>query len=393
MQPAEVPLSVDCKRPSKKEIRKAIMHCKNNHAPGPDNIPAEALKADVEASTQILCDLFGKIWEEEDVPGEWKGGHLVKIPKKGNLSLCGNYRGIMLLSVPGKVLNGVILQRLKAAVDAELRDNQAGFRPNRSCADQIATLRIILEQSQEFRSPLYAGFLDFEKAFDSLDREVLWQLMRHYAIPEKFINIIKNIYSGTQCRIIHEGQLTEAFNITTGVRQGCLLSPLLFLLAVDWIMRQATYNRQNGIQWTPFTQLDDLDFADDIALLSHNHQQMKDKLRVVEQRAAETGLRISTQKTKVLKANTKTLASLTVNQQPIEEVDSFIYLGSEVASDGGSEGDVKRRIGKARAAFGMMGAIWRARNITLRTKIRLVNSSIKSFSCTDRKRGKQQRNY
>ena len=184
MQPAEVPLSVDCKRPSKKEIRKAIMHCKNNKAPGPDNIPAEALKANVEASTQILCDLFGKIWEEEDVPGEWKGGHLVKIPKKGNLSLCGNYRGIMLLSVPGKVLNGVILQRLKAAVDAELRDNQAGFRPNRSCADQIATLRIILEQSQEFRSPLYAGFLDFEKAFDSLDREVLWQLMRHYAIPE-----------------------------------------------------------------------------------------------------------------------------------------------------------------------------------------------------------------
>ena len=141
MQPAEVPLSVDCKRPSKKEIRNAIMHCKNNKAPGPDNIPAkapgpdnipaEALKADVEASTQILCDLFGKIWEEEDVPGEWKGGHLVKIPKKGNLSLCGNYRGIMLLSVPGKVLNGVILQRLKAAVDAELRDNQAGFRPNR----------------------------------------------------------------------------------------------------------------------------------------------------------------------------------------------------------------------------------------------------------------------
>ena len=114
---------------------------------------------------------------------------------------------------------------------------------------------------------------------------------------------------------------------------------------------------------------------------------------MVEQRAAETGLRISTQKTKVLKANTKTLASLTVNQQPLEEVDSFIYLGSEVASDGGSEGDVKRRIGKARAAFGMMGAIWRARNITLRTKIRLFNSSIKSFSCTDRKRGKQQRNY
>lgn len=203
MQPAEVPLSVDCRRPTEAEIKKAIRLSKNNKAPGPDNIPAEALKADVETSSQMLYDLFGRIWKEENVPGEWKEGHLVKIPKKGNLSLCDNYRGIMLLSVPGKILNQVIWQRLKAAVDAELRDNQAGFRQNRSRADQIATLRIILEQSQEFKSPLYTVFLDFEKAFDSLDREVLWQLMKHYGIPEKFITIIKNIYSGIQCRIIH----------------------------------------------------------------------------------------------------------------------------------------------------------------------------------------------
>lgn len=124
-----------------------------------------------------------------------------------------------------------MLQCLKEAVDAELRGNQAGFRQNRSCADQRAILRIILEQSQEFQPPLHAVFLGFEKAFESLDREVLWQLMRHYGIPEKFVTIIKNPYM--QCRVIHEGQLTEAFNITTGVRQGCLLSPLLFLLVVD----------------------------------------------------------------------------------------------------------------------------------------------------------------
>ncbi len=112
-----------------------------------------------------------------------------------------------------------------------------------------------------------------------------------------------------------------------------------------------------------------LKVADDIALLSQNHKQMQEKLREVEQKAAETGLHISIQKTKVLKANTKTLASLMVNHQPLEDVNSFIFHGSEVASDGGSEGDVKRRIGKARDAFGMMGAIWRARNITLKTKI------------------------
>lgn len=269
------------------------MLSKNNKAPGPDNIPAEALKADVETSWQILSDLFGRIWKEEDLPGEWKAGHLVKIPKKGSLSLCNNYRGTMLLSVPGKILNRIILQHLKTAVDAELRDNQAGFRQNRSCADQIATLRIILEQPQEFKSPLYTVFLDFRES-KVWNLEVLLQLTRHYDKPEKFSTIIKNTYSGMQCRIIHEGQLTEAFHITTGVRQGCLLSPLLFLLAVDWIMRQATENRPNGIQWTLFTQLDNLDFTDDISLLSQNHQQMQEKLREVEQKSAETGLHIST---------------------------------------------------------------------------------------------------
>jgi len=88
-------------------------------------------------------------------------------------------------------------------------------------------------------------FVDFTKAFDNLDREVLWQLMRHY---EKFIAIIRNTYIGMKSKVIHEGHLTEAFDITTGVKQGCLLSPLLFLLAVDWIMKKATDGRRNGIQ-------------------------------------------------------------------------------------------------------------------------------------------------
>ena len=98
-----------------------------------------------------------------------KEGHLVKLPKKGDLSICDNYRGIMLLSIPGKVLNKVMLKRMKNAVDTKLRDNQAGFRQNRSCADQIATLRIILEQASEFNSSIYTVFIDFQKAFDSLD--------------------------------------------------------------------------------------------------------------------------------------------------------------------------------------------------------------------------------
>ncbi|VDP66345.1 unnamed protein product [Schistosoma mattheei] len=111
---------------------------------------------------------------------DWNGGHLVKIPKEGDLSKCENDRAITLLSIPGNVFNRVLLNWLKDAVDALLRDQQAGFRKDRSCTDRIATLRIIVEQSVEWNSSLYINFIDYEKAFDSVDRRTLWKLLRHY---------------------------------------------------------------------------------------------------------------------------------------------------------------------------------------------------------------------
>ena len=231
---------------------------------------------------EVLHPLFEKIWNDEEVPTDWKEGFIVKLPKKGDLSQCKNYRGIMLLSTPGKVFNRIILDRMKVAVDKLLRDHQAGFRKDRSCSDQIAALRIIVEQSLEWRSSLYINFIDFEKAFDSVDRDSLWKIMRHYGIPNKYVSVIRETYQGMECRVLHGGDMSESFNVQTGVRQGCLLSPFLFLLAIDWVMRETTKGERNGIQWTLFDQLDDLDFADDLALLSHNHEQMQAKTTALQ---------------------------------------------------------------------------------------------------------------
>nr|KAG5701641.1 hypothetical protein BaRGS_019330 [Batillaria attramentaria] len=146
----------------------------------------------------------------------------------------------MLLSVPGKVLNRVLLERMSEAVDPMLRDQQAGFRRNRSCADQIASLRIIVEQSLEWNSPLNINFID---CFDSVDREALWKLLRHYGVPRKIISLIQCTYQDMSCKIAHAGQLSESFEVKTGVRQGCLLSPFLFLLVIDWIIKTTTTSR------------------------------------------------------------------------------------------------------------------------------------------------------
>ena len=172
--------------------------------------------------------------------------------------------------------------------------------------------------------------------------------------------------------------MSDAFEVTTGVRQGCLLSPFLFLLAVDWIMIQATQGKRNGIQWTLHQQLDDLDFADDIALLSHNQKQMQEKSKTVYEVAATTGLRVSIKKTKVMKVNAKSTSHICMNGNILEEVDTFRYLGSIVDKNGGTDEDVKARIGKARTAFVMLGKIWKASNISIKTKLKLFNSNVKS---------------
>nr|KAG5704528.1 hypothetical protein BaRGS_003839 [Batillaria attramentaria] len=302
----------------------------------------------------MLHSLFSKIWEKEEVPAQWKEGIVIKLPKKGDLRDCSNYRGIMLLSVPGKVLNRILLERMREAVDPMLRDQQAGFRRNRSCADQIASLRIIVEQSLEWNSPLYINFIDYEKAFDSCT------------------------YKDMSCRIAHAGQLSESFEVKTGVRQGCLLSPFLFLLVIDWIMKTTTTGRKNGIQWTLWTQLDDLDFADDLALLSHSHSQMQDKTTCLEATSAGTGLKINRRKTELMKINTTANTPVTVGGEPIREVESFVYLGSVVDGQGGTDRDVTARIGKARAAMVMLKNIWASKVVSIRTKLRIFNSNVKS---------------
>ena len=134
---------------------------KNGKTAGPDGIPPKAIKEDLITSTEMLYELFGKIWETYEVPDDWKEGYLIKLPKKGDLRECKNWRGIMLLSTAAKVLSRIILKRLKVVVDKRLRDEPAGFRKERSCTDHIATLRLILEQSLGWNSPVYTTFVDF----------------------------------------------------------------------------------------------------------------------------------------------------------------------------------------------------------------------------------------
>ncbi|VDO89322.1 unnamed protein product [Schistosoma margrebowiei] len=220
------------------------------------------------------------------------------------------------------------VRQIKNGKAAGLDNVPAEALKSDSCTDRIATLRIIIKQSVEWNSSLYINFIYYEKVFDSVDRRTLWKLLRHYGVPEKIVNIIRNSYDELQCKVVHGGQLTDAFQLRTGVRQGCLLSPFLFLLMVDWIMKTSTSGGKHGIQWTAQNQLDDLDFADDLVFLPHTHEQMQMKTATVAAVSASVGLSIHTGKTNVVKYNTENSNPITLDGETLEDVEFSTYPGS-----------------------------------------------------------------
>ena len=125
-------------------------------------------------------------------------------------------------------------------------------------------------------TPLIINFIDLQQPFNSIHRPTLWNILKEYGVPEKYVNIIKTLYENSKCAVKVNNSLTDWFLIKTGVCQGCILSSLG--IAVDWVMKRSMENKTTGIKWLNNTTLEDLDFADDIALLSQSYNDQKLRL-------------------------------------------------------------------------------------------------------------------
>ena len=375
------PLHIKTTPPTRSEIINAIKSLKNGKAAGVDSICAEVLKADPNIIADKLLPLFSNIWQQETFPSDWKEGIIVKLPKKGDLTDCNNWRGINILCVVMKVFCKIILERMVKLVDVKIRPEQAGFRAGRSCTDQASTLRIIIEQSVEMRSPLYLLFVDYEKAFDSVSRECIWTELRNLGVPEKLISLIRSSYDGFACRVLHNGSLSDAFTTLSGVRQGCLLSPLLFLVIMDAVVKRATFNKPRGIVFNPLRmneRLECLDFADDKCEMAHKFEDMQHKLADLASESSKVGLKINKKKTKEMRINVNNNRQLKLDDQIIERVSEFQYLGCTLAEDGGAEVDVRNRIKKARGAYIQLRNIWASNEYSKKTKVNIFRSCVLS---------------
>ena len=177
---------------------------KNGKAPGTDGVSADLLQAEKSLTFTILSNFICKIWISENTLEDWKTGLIVRLKKKGDLSDCNNWRGITLFSLTGKVFSKVILELFTGNLEKDIRKEKAGFRKGRSCTDHISTPRQILEQAKEWNSTVYANFIDYEKSFDSIYREMLWRILRHYGIPSRKVNVVRMLYRDRQAQVTAE---------------------------------------------------------------------------------------------------------------------------------------------------------------------------------------------
>ena len=163
---------------------------------------AELFKEDPALAAEILQPLFTSIWEGKIIPDDWTKAIIIKLAKKGTLNDCNNWRGITLLSISSKLMTKIIIQRITDAIDKQLREEQAGFRKGRGCINQIFALRNIIEQCTEWQRQLYINCVDFQKAFDSINRKSLWRILRAYGILKEIV-LTKSFYNNFTYSVGH----------------------------------------------------------------------------------------------------------------------------------------------------------------------------------------------
>ena len=309
--------------PSFEETTKAIKQIKCGKAAGVDGIPPEAWKHGGPALHCKLHEIFLCCWEQGKLPQDLRDAVIITLYKnKGENSNCDNYRGITLLSIAGKILARILLNRLVPTIaEDNTPESQCGFRQNRSTTDTVFVLRQLKEKCREQNKGLYVSFVDLTKAFHTVSRKGMWQIMERLGCPPRFLNMVIQLHDDQRGQVRLNGDLSEPFAISNGVKQGCVLAPTLFSIFFSMMLRQATEDlndddsiyiryRLDGnlfnlrrLQAHTKTQeqlIRDLLFADDAALVAHTERARQRLTSCFAEAAQLFGLEISLKKTEVL---------------------------------------------------------------------------------------------
>ena len=359
--------------------------------------PTEVYKEGGTALTDKLHQLFQLIWQHETVPQDFKDASIIHLYKcKGNHQACDNHCGISLLSITGKALARVLLNCLIVHLERGLLpESHCGFWKEHRTMDMVFAARQLQEKCQEQNADLYSTYVDLTKAFDTVSRDGLWRIIAKYGYPQKFITIVQQLHDGMFARVQDNGEISQPFPVSNGVKQGCVLAPTLFSIMFSAMQTDAfrdtdvgiginyhtdgsVFNLRRLLTKTKVTSdtVNDFLFADDCSLNAASEADMQHSIDKFAEACNNFGLTISTKKTEVMHqpapGKTYTEPNITINGQWLNVVDKYTYLGSTLSRNLVIDDEVNARCAKASAAFGRLHKnVLNRRGITLETKTKV----------------------
>ena len=281
------------------ELEKALRKVENGKAAGDDGCINEVLKAGGESMKESLLTMFQKVWKEEVVPSDWARGIIVPLYKDGDKKNVDNYRGITLLSVVGKLYTSILNNRISQWLEKKkkLVEEQGGFRTKRCTSEQIFILKETIQARRRVNKRTVCCFLDIRKAYDTVFREGLWERMRDKGINGKMWRVVRNLYREVGSCVRLGEEKTEWFNLEVGLRQGCILSPILFSIFIDQLAKEV--KKIGGAKYGQLV-VSLLLFADDIVLVAENPRMLQKMLNVVYKYSKKYRFRFNKEKSNVM---------------------------------------------------------------------------------------------
>ncbi len=289
---------------TEEEIMRAVEHLKTSKAPGTDGILAEMIKTSLPQILPFLVALFNRIFDIGEYPTAWTGAIIIPIHKSGNKNDPDNYRGVSLLSILGKVFAHILNKRLSwwQEENNKIAEEQSGFRTGYSTMDNVFVLYAIVQRYLTKKSgKVYVCFVDFKKAFDTINRSMLWNVLRKAGVGGKMLKILQSMYKITKSCVRCPESLTDFFDCPRGVRQGCVLSPTLFSFFINELALDVAKNGLYGVQLTPdIIQILIMLFADDVILTSYCVKGLQIQINLLKRYADNFSMTVNMYKTKII---------------------------------------------------------------------------------------------
>lgn len=356
------------------EVRYSIDCLKNGKSPGHDDIYAEVLK---QTDIKQLTYLFNVIYDSGQIPQDWLKSTFIAIPKKTNPKNCGDHRLISLMSHALKAFLRVIHSRIYRKCEEMSGDTQFGFIKGLGTREALFSVKLLVQKCYDQRQDVFICFIDYQRAFDNVKHEPLMERLQEIGVDGKDIRIIKELYWQQSAEIRIDGdRTTETFSVLKGVRQGCVLSPILFNIYVEKIFQMALESETRGIKVNGIP-INNIRYADDTAILANNLEDLQILLNKLNECGEQFGLHINVAKTKMMVISRHQYNThLNINGENIERVTNFTYLGASLNELWDCDEEVKRRIGRAKTTFFKLKNLLLHRNMPLHTRIRVIQSYV-----------------